>query len=303
MPSGLMPTYSYRPTRSGEPYLRTRSSRRARLFIGGTYFRARMPGMAGNNISIELVEYISGGKKAAKLIVTNQATDIAENVSGPANTVVLEQQLKWNERYQIEDLTTQPRARKYIISLQIAASISEVGPFSFNSALVIPSKLVVKLTPKTSEFTPQSVITIKPRVRMYDLVLKPAIPDSEEQYGSAEGWDAELLRATINAQDPWIEMMPRSGTPKAPIGAVAVPLRVKFDVQDDEIDSPMVRFADTKLTGGDGLPDIPTLAETGPIRSLVFINYGEVNNGSFTEVNEVYEWAGTSASAGKWQRY
>ena len=304
MPSGFMPTYSYRPSRVKKPWLRIRNLTRARLFAGGTYFRARHPGMAGNNISIELLEFTKDDVKYGKLVVTNRNTDEGENVIGPAIVDFLDQKLVWSESIQIENLTAQPRAVKYSISLQIAPVGTELGPFRFGEVFTVPDKLVIRLTPKRSEFTPTSVITIKPRVRVYDLVYKEGTPETESQTATPGGWDPEKLRELVNANDPWIEMMQRSGptstgNPDAPTQALAV----KFDEQDNGVDSPMTVFPDTLMTGGDGLPDNPTAEDTGPSRSMILIMYGELPNGAMGEVNKVYEWAGTSARSGGWEVY
>ena len=304
MPSGFMPTYKYRPARVKKPWMRIKNHLRARLWAGGTYFRAKNPGLAGNNISIELVEFVQDDVKVGKLVITNRNTAYEENVVGPAIVNFLDQQLSWKERWQIEDLTTQPLAHRYSISLQIAPTVTDLVPFVFREVFTIPSKLMVKLTPKPEEFTQNAVITIKPRVRVYDLVLKAATSGGESGTSTPEGWDAELLRAAVvAAADPWIEMMPRSGTPTGTAEAPATPLTVKFDEQDNGIDEPMFVFPDTLLSGGDGLPDNPTAEDTGPSRSLILIKYGEQYNGALGDVNKVYEWAGTSAQSGAWEEY
>lgn len=310
MPSGLMPTYSYRPAVAGkDPAIRTRSSRRARLFTGGTYFRAREPGLEGNNISIEVIEFMEEDEKKGKVIVTNHNTKYDENVTGPVTVNLLEQQLNWNERYVIDQLTTSPRALKYGISLQIAVAQSlqeNLGPFAFSRLLHIPSKLSAKLTLKTAEVTPTSVVTLKARTRVYDLVEK-TVTESASEGGESTittGWDIEALRGQVNAADPWIEMMERSGAPTGADGSPGLPLAVKFDAQDDGVDDDFLSpFPDTYLSGGDGLPPHPSAERTGPTRSIVHVNYGERYDGTMGEVNEVYEWAGDSATAGEWKRY
>ena len=155
-----------------DPVIRSRSSRRARLFDGGTYFRAREPGSRDNNISIELLEWSDENGPHGKLVVTNHNTAVDENVIGPVNVEFFEQTLAWNERIVIDQLTTTPRALFYSISLQIApaASLQEnLGPFTFSQLFYVADKLAVKFTPKSSVITPESTITIKPRVRVYDL--------------------------------------------------------------------------------------------------------------------------------------
>lgn len=317
MSSGSMPSYDYRPAIAGvEPSIRTRSTRRARLWAGGTYFRVREPGWNGNNIFITAIEYTSEipgeeGELKGKLVVLNTNTLYSENVTGPADVNLLTQSLAWNEFYQIEELTATPTARKYGISWQISTGKvleEDLGPFNFSRLFTVPSKLSVKLTPRTSEFTPEGVIVIQPRIRVYDLVSKTVTPEPGEEGGSTDpqtGWDIEALRELVNASDPWIEMLERSGTPdEGEGGAPPIPPTDPADVQDDGVDEAFLTpFSLINLSGGDGLPDTPSGERTGPSRSLIHINYGETKNGSLAEVNEVYEWAGDSTSAGSWKRY
>jgi hypothetical protein len=315
MPSGSMPTYKYRPAVPGEdPFLRTRSSRRARLFLGGTYFRARDPGGKGNNISIEVLELPSEGDPdvlVGKVVVTNHNTRYDENVTGPVTVDVLDQQLNWNERYVIDQLSTTPRALRYSVNLATAVGVAlqeDLGPFAFGRLLHIPSKLSAKLTLKPLELTPGDVITIKPRTRVYDLTPKTVtVPGGDgggESGGSTveTGWDIALLRAAVNASDPWIEMMERSvvagGEGGGGFGGSLI------DAQDDGQDADFLTpFPDTYLSGGDGLPDHPSVERTGPTRSIVHVNYGERYDGTFGDLNEVYEWVGDTGTAGEWKRY
>ncbi len=76
------------------------------------------------------------------------------------------------------------------------------------------------------------------------------------------------------------------------------------DVQDEGSDADgLAPFAQSFLTGGDGLPDSPNNEVTGPFRSIIHLNYGERHNGSLAELNVVYEWAGEDASTGSWVAY
>ena len=307
MPNGFMPTYAYRPAVGGtNPTIRGRSTRRARLLAGGTYFRARDPGGGGNNISVQLIEWTAADGLHGQLIVTNHNINYSENLTGPASVDVLEQQLLWNETIIIDQLTTTPRARNSIRS-QIAAgniTTTDLGGFSFSQLLYVPNKVSAKLTPKAAEITPTSVITIKPRVRAYDLVRIKVTPPPPDFGATVTGWDPVALRTAVNAGDPWIEMLPRSGDPPSdPLGPPVLP-GPKFDAQDDGLDAyVLTTFLDTPLLGGDGLPDFPNTERSGPSRALVYVNYGERHDGTLAETNELYEWAGDSSTAGEWKKY
>ncbi|WP_407308397.1 hypothetical protein, partial [Acinetobacter sp.] len=216
--------------------LKSRAERRARLFIGGTYFRAKKAGIEGNNISIVLIE--DGDK--GRLIVTNHNTYPAENVLGPVSVEFLEQKLRWNEGILIENLDTTPTARGYSISSQIAVAQytwENLGEISFSRAIRIPGKLSAKLTLRPSGTLKNEVIHLTPRTKSYDLVRITRLAGPLETPVTESGWDISALRSAV-ASDPWIEMMPRGVDPHD-------------DGQDlDFLDA----FRDTHLKGGDGMP-------------------------------------------------
>jgi hypothetical protein len=247
--------------------------------------------------------------KVGKVIVTNHNTKHDENVTGPVTVQLLEQLLNWNERYVIDQLSTEPRLLRYSVSLQETVGVSlqeNLGPFAFSRLLHIPSKLSAKVTLKPSEITSGSVITFKSRTKVYDLVETSVttVPTDGTEPVTGTGWDISNLRSQVNANDPWIEMMERSGIPTGAGGGPGIPLAVKFDAQDDEVDDPFLTpFSDTYLTGGDGLPEYPSGERTGPTRSIIHINYGEQYNGTLAEVNQIYEWVGSTGTAGEWKRY
>ncbi len=311
-----MPTYGYVPTaRPGtETRLRTCSSRRARLWAGGTYFRSRALGLQQNKISVEVIEYepaglIDGSANPiadAVCIVTNYNIERAENVTGPATPAVLRMSMKSNEYVEFDQLDTlTPRARKYGISFKIAPDapvVTDLGRFSFSTLFHTAGLLSTKLTPDVPVFTPTDKIRIEPRHRVYRLeTITVTDPDTSLP---TTGWDIAKLRDAINGSDPWIEMKERSGPTDDGMGGPPIPNPNPADVQDTGVDAPFLTpFAETFLSGGDGLPDSPNNEVTGPSRSIVHVNYGEADNGELKEVNIVYEWVGDSALDGTWQRY
>ena len=84
MASGVMPTYGYVPPARPDvdAQLRTCSSRLARLWAGGTYFRSRDLGLQQNKISVAVVEHAAptSGTPDGVCIVTNYNIERAENV-------------------------------------------------------------------------------------------------------------------------------------------------------------------------------------------------------------------------------
>jgi hypothetical protein len=271
-----------------------------------------LPGLQANNLTVELVEWGDtdhGNPDAStahgKLITTNRNTDIRENVIGPADVLVFDQQLNWDESYVIDQLTSTPRVLRYSISLQIAPEpmpVEILGDFDVSSLFTIPGKLSVKLRLRTSELTPDSTIVIKPRTVMHDLVWD--VKEFTDDLGVVTmqyGWIPAALRTAVNNDNPWIEMPDRPSKPVA-TGATPTP---PFDQQDSVgIDEAFLAPAgSTFLGGGDGLPATPVAERTGPFRSLVHVNYGELPDGSLAEANTVYEWVGDSATSGAWQTY
>ena len=307
MPSGEAPTYGFIPAQGGEPSLRTCSSSRARLWAGGTYFRVREPGGPGNRISVQVIEYEGplSANPDAVCVVTNYTVDTAEMVTGPVKALITSNQLAPTNYVVIDQLdTTTPRARQYGISFKIAPDApteTDLGPFSFSRAFVMPGSLVAKLTPDTALITPSSEIVITPRHRVYRLAVI-SVTDPETLLVTT-GWDIADLRAQVNASDPWIEMLERSGPIDDGMGGT-IPNPNPVDVQDEGTDDVVLTpFAESFLSGGDGLPTGPDKERTGPTRSIVHVNYGERHDGSMAEVNVVYEWRGDSSTEGAWVSY
>ena len=321
MPNGLTPTYAYKPafSSSSEVKLRGLSTRRGRLFAGGTYFRSIDPGRTANNITVQLVK--EGAD--AYLIVTNRNHQYNENVLGPTGLITKVLDLtgsNWNDLVRVEALDgISPRAQQYSISCSVAFARQIGQPFTLPTPIAtsafqlerlvsLSGKLAVKIEKSAAIFTSSSVISIAPRFKMYKLLALtvPAATDPATGTITPEynGWDIADMRTQVNAAAIWIEMLERSGDPPAVGGGPPAVLGVKFDVQDEGVDAAVAsEIAEANLIGGDGLPNTPTIEKTGPSRSIVFINYGEKHNGSLGETNTMYEWVGSDAVAGEWKAY
>lgn len=321
MPNGLTPTYAYKPAFSSSTPVKLRglSTRRGRLFAGGTYFRSIDPGRTTNNITVQIVKEGDDGY----LIVTNRNLNYQENVLGPTGLVTKVLDMtgsNWNDLVRVDQLDgVSPRAQQYSISCSIAFARQIGQPytlptptatsiFQLERLVSMSGKLAVKIEKSAAVFTPSSVISIAPRFKIYKLLplTVPAATDPATGTTTPEynGYDIADLRAQVNAAKTWVEMLERSGDPPSAAGAPPAIPGVKFDVQDDRVDDPVANvFSEVNLAGGDGLPDNPTVEKTGPSRSIVFINYGEKYNGSLGETNIVYEWVGSDAVAGEWKAY
>ena len=323
MPSGSLPTYKYVPPfRPGsEAQLRTCSSRRARLWAGGTYFRARDPGSSGNLCTVEAFAY---SPSEAYCRITNTGLLYSENVTGAECSVdLLEYESKvsgeFQDLYELYDLDTDtPRARKYSISLRISFARQEGQPFTLPAPeelglftfgkLFVSGKLSVQLTKKSSPYASGDRIFVAPRTRIFSLapltVTPPATPE-EPAPVSVTGYDIADLRSKVNSANIWVEMKERTPAPAAPEGGGPAPTPTSYIDAQDKLQDALVltAFAVSNLENGDGLPDNPNRERTGPSRSLCFVNYGEKPDGSLGEHNTVYEWVGDSASAGSWKSY
>ena len=298
MPSGVMPTYDYRPTNAGSPQLETRSARRSRLFAGGTYFRSRETGVLMNQLTVQVVEYTGSTGLEAKCIISNQVPLISECITGPIKTDYLDTlKLEWNEYYKAQPTSSTTAHAQRAAKLQDSGGEDVVAlpDISLNGLFYEKGKLAVKFGGLTG---PMDDIIIQPRVRIYDLLPKTA---TDPVSGSTvTGWDISDLRDQVNASDPWVEMLERSGADPT-TGLAPEPA---FDVQDDGVDDlVLTAFAEQYLTGGDGLPLVPSATTTGPSRSMIHLNYGELYDGSLGVVNVIYEWAGSGISDGNWTVY
>lgn len=315
MPNGSSPKYKYRPPVVPKTaHLRTCSSRRGRLWEGGTYFRSRDTGLRTNNISIEVTE--SAPNVDGYCVVTNVNIKNTENVVGNVNVDLLDLNGTYQDLWIIDQLDTTPRVRYYSISCQIRFLIqsslpytlpapTELGNFAFDKLFTHSGKLSVKMSKKTPGFTSADRIFITPRVRIHPLSLitkdigtEPSTPEF------VTGWDIDALRSSMNATNPWVEMVERTFSSPSTPGGPPVENPDPADVQDDGGDSDFLSpFYTTRLASGDGLPGNPNSEKAGPERSIVHLNYSELQNGSLGVHNVVYEWVGDNAISGAWQPY
>jgi hypothetical protein len=303
----VVPTYKFKPPNLFETrvQLRTCSNRRARLWAGGTYFRSRDLGRAGNNISIEVVEVYPASHELAEAycVITNHNLKATENIVG-AEADVFELTGTYQDLWKFEGLSTPtPLVRKYSISVQIRNRMRLEQPYTLPTPIdrsftpgrlfFVQGEISLKTTKSAVDFAASDVISVQQRFRMYPLLKKitttaPAAGDTGPGTSNV-GWDIDDLRVQVNANDPWVEMIARG--------------ELK-DKQDDREDDPVLSaFAATRLKNGDGLPDNPSNERTGPCRALVHINSEEMQDGGMSAHNTVYEWVGDSAIAGAWKPY
>lgn len=302
MPLNSPKTYTFLPRPVGPVLLKARSSRRGRLVAGGTYFRSKERGESANLIQVTLVEDTSGPD--ASLVVQHCALKSDEMVFGGADQIELYQlSLKWYEEICIKTIDGTVRGQIYSIRWRLRNRGVQGVPLAGQDLGIIPVGRVFTVpgvvSLKLKSLTADSVIFIRPRTHWYTLVMH-SVTDPTTSV-STIGWDTGALRDTVNTQDTWIRMPVRgsSGTGDPP-----GPSSPGEDAQDAGFDENFcTAFSTTNLSGGDGLPMTPLGFNTGPTRVLLRLNYGERDDGSLNELNEVYEWVGETALRGSWQRY
>lgn len=285
-----LPSYKYRPPQrpSEQPAIKTYLGIRGRLIHGGTFFRSKQVGPNQNKISVEVISF---SENDGVCVIKNDNSLNSENIEGKAEASLLRINLPYSDYIELDRLHTPvPRARHYSISAQIGAAKVQVGSdlqFSFLKPLHIGRAIAVKLQPTAAAYTAEDKIIIKPRFRIYRLNTKSAFDALSGM--PVTGWDIDDLRDKVNSDtSSWVEM-PVRGTDAQDAGGFDAPVLMTFQPQF--------------LAGGDGLPDVPNNEVTGHFRSLVHLNYAEGQTGALEEVNQVYEWFGSSATLGEWRIY
>ncbi len=313
MPNGSAPKYKYRPPAGQKiAHLRTCSSRRSRLWEGGTYFRSRDTGLRSNNISIEVLEE---SLTEGYCIMTNANIKYSENVVGNAVVDLLELNGTYQDLWVIDQLDTPtPHIKYYSISCQIRFQIQsglpytlpapvDLGVFEFGKVFSDQGKMSVKMSKKPIGYTSIDRIFIAPRTRIHQLSTITKTLGTPPTTTIESGWDIDALRLDVNSTDPWVEMVKRTYNSLTP-GSPPIKDPDPADVQDDDHDSDFLTpFLMSRMATGDGLPGNPTSETTGPERSLVHLNYSELGNGELGVHNVVYEWVGDNAISGAWLPY
>lgn len=305
MPLNVPKNYKFVPAPVGAVRLTTRNSTRARL-TNETHYRSYERGEQANLIKLLIVEDLTlepGNPNEGLFVEHNLVLKPSEQIFAvniPIPTVELyELRLAWNEEVRITLENEMLVAKKYGIRWQIAAGPDPFPPITLGivtkNRVFSAGGITFKLPLGPADFSPTSVVYLRPRTRRYTLVPHD-VTDSLTSIVST-GWDPSALRATVNA-DPasWVRL-PERGTSPTP------PTTDAEDKQDEEVDADfLVPFGPTPLKGGDGLPTSPG-GNTGPDRALVHLNYSELEDGSLGEFNRVFEWVGDSSVVGSWQRY
>lgn len=309
MPLNQPKTYAFVPKPVGPVKLVTRSSRRSRLWIGGTFFRSHERGEAANLIQISCIEDLTNvGAPEGVLVVHHTVLKAEESVSAENMTLpqvdLFEMNLLWDEEIRVTKENGRLVARKYGIRWQIAGGetlLADLGQ-------VIPNRLkagagvAFKVDLTADAWPTNGVLYLRPRTHRYTLVtISVTDPDTSM---TTTGWDIEALRATLNGSDTWVRMPVRPVGGGSEGGGPVTPPTGGEDAMDDQTDAQfLTAFVTTNMTGGDGLPATPVGLNTGPDRVLVHLNYAEKDDGSLGELNQVFEWVGDTATSGSWQRY
>lgn len=301
MPMNQPKNYSFTPYPTGEVKLISRSSRRSRLWAGGSFWRSVDRGESTNHIKISCLESGEEHSKRGLLVVQNDILNTYEQVQANGfltdpNVRLTKINLKWNEEIRLIKEGGTIRAKKYGISWQIAGEtlLTDMGEVTIGKLFAVRD---VVFMVHAEAWPDNATITIKPRVHRYHLV-QSEVTDPLTAISSV-GWDIKALRATLNESDTWVKMPKRQST--SVDGSIS---GSNEDEIDDGADALFLEpFDFVSMSGGDGLPANPAGYNTGPFRTLVHLNYAERDNGSMGEVNQVYEWVGNSSAEGSWKLY
>lgn len=292
----------YKPSPIGPVKLTTKSALRARLTAGGTYFRSKESGEQSNLLQIGV--YTDGNEGVC--VIQNSVLSPNEQISvtgmGIPNLELHKLSLNWNEEIKIASVNGEWRAQIQGIRWQIAPGAVQFVPIQLgpvSDGLFSGTGVSFKIT-GLSSWPTNAVVYLRPRTRRYTLVpLSVTDPDTML---STTGWDIQVLRGHLNGDaSGWITMPTRAPAPTVP---PTDPAPHGEDIQDLGYDAPLLTpFIMENMIGGDGLPTVPVGLNTGPTRVLVHLNYSEKDDGSMGELNQVFEWIGTAANVGSWQRY
>ena len=292
----------YKPNPVGAVRLTTRSSTRARLTLGGTYFRSKEWGELANQLKIGV--FVDGPEGIA--VVLNPMLKPAEMISvagmAPIDLVLYKLAIDWFEEVRLKWSGTEWRAEKQGIRWQIAPGpalpIVDLGPVA--DGLFSSGGVSFKIT-GLAGWPTGAVVYLRPRTHRYTLV--PLSVTDPNTMLVTTGWDIGALRATLNADGLCWITMPARGSAGDP-GPPPTPPTSGSDVQDEGVDATFLTAFDmTNMQGGNGLPASPVGLNTGPDRVMVHLNYNEQEDGSMSEFNQVFEWVGDTATIGAWGRY
>jgi hypothetical protein len=311
MPLNQKNLSKYKPTMVGPVRLITRSSLRARLISGGTYFRAKEWGEQGNLINVAIYEKGITPNKLGICVIHNTGLKPDESISftgmsSNPNIELYSLKLKWFEEILIKWNGTEWSAN-IGISRQISFwdISSDTVQFFVKNGLFKNAQVSFRIS-GIETWPLNAEISIRPRICLHHLKLLSVTElDGTNTSTSLTGWDPEALRQEVNSDKGcWVRMPVRGVVFPEENGIPASPPIPGEDVQDHGTDDTFLTAFNVKyLSGGNGLPSTPAGLNTGPDRVLVHLNYSEKPDGSIGELNQVFEWIGVSAVDGNWSQY
>jgi hypothetical protein len=286
--------YSFSPTPTGAVLLKTRSSTRARLYAGGSYFRSKERGEVQNQLKLSVIQDDTG---EGLFVIQNKFIKPKEVIFGVNMTApeiqLLSLDLKFDEELRLEVKDGDIHASIRGIRWQIAGSTpansnvlrKDLGVVTANKLFSAPGIVVFKEPLSADQFPANGYIVFRPVVHQYHLVQLSSTDATT--LIAATGWDISALRAAVNADDTLIRMPVRGSS-----DTTAVQPAMNEDTQDVGMDDLVLsNFDEMFMTGGDGLPLSPAGLNTGPERALLHLNYAEKDDGTL------------GASQGSWELY
>jgi hypothetical protein len=301
MPFNLTKEYSYIPIGSDKlPSIPTSNLYRARSGAAETFFRAKEVGEYGNKISIQLETSVT------------ETTKVTLTVSAPIHTTVPEFSGTNSGRISNIIITQFSRPQDIVITaisgttFSVISNLGDLGTAE-SKKLFRHSDIAFTIISNTQftigdTFTLSIVDPTETYISLANENLNPEPIDPEAPVIPSPAY-AEL-RLAVNTNSKLIEMPERGYDYVDLVGTDVRTGRNVRDIGTEAVDGPLItNVPKTFLSGGIGLPNIPTGIHTGPERTFVHINYGEQPNGEVSEINKIYEWAGSSQYNGHWGIY
>lgn len=267
MPLNVPKNYLYKPTQVGPVKIQTRSSTRAKLTQGDCTFIARETGQSGNFIRLSII------KELGVFYFVQEHTQFlaSAQVNIPGNIEVFSLNLNQDEVIKIR------RVNGELTVVLVNGTETVLGKCILRK-LFSTEKLSFKLLQDNQE------IVLSPRVHRTTLETSETL--NEDGSTSAQVIVSESLGASLQADSlSFVKMLPVVSSP------------------EPGNNTNLTEFPGTFMLGGDGLPVSPVGMNQGPERTLILLNYGELETGVLGVLNEMYEWVGESSTKGEWKRY
>lgn len=299
MPINKKKTYTYKPSKyNSNPFIPTYNAYRARSGAADTFFRAKDTGDYGNKISIQ----IETEGALARLIVKAPIRVTRPVFSGVSDSIIVNILVTKNSTPQ--DITvTCISQNMYSVDSSVTGNLGQVQANkifrnSEVSFVIIPDSNIGTDIGDTFTFT------VEKPYEVYESNNNQNPNTDPNATTTIPSPAYEELRNQVNANSTLIEMNSRGSDFVDAEGTDMMTGRSVRAAGTEPLDGALIPTLEkTFLSGGEGLAFSPVGINTGPERTFIHINFSELDDGTVTEVNKIYEWVGSSSVNGKWGIY